>query len=89
MHTSSSLEDVTKSSAPAKNQLYVPQEFPASPVVKIPHCISKAGGPDLIPGQGTGSHMPQLKVLHVAMKIKDPMCHTKTWHCQINELFKF
>ena len=27
-----------------------------------------AGGPGSIPGQGTGSHMPQLKVPHAATK---------------------
>ena len=30
------------------------------------------GGPGSIPGQGTRSHMPQLKILHAAMKIKNP-----------------
>ena len=34
-----------------------------------------AGGLALIPGQGTGSHMLQLKIRHVAMKIKDPVCY--------------
>ena len=33
-----------------------------------------AGGLGSIPGQGTGSHMPQLKILHAETKIKDPMC---------------
>ncbi|TEA37298.1 hypothetical protein DBR06_SOUSAS6710032, partial [Sousa chinensis] len=28
-----------------------------------------AGGPGLIPGQGTRSHMPQVKILHAATKI--------------------
>ena len=35
-----------------------------------------AGGPDSIPGQGIRSHMPQLKILHVA---------AKTWCSQINK----
>ena len=35
-----------------------------------------AGGPDPIPGQGIRSHMPQLKILHVA---------AKTWCSQINK----
>ena len=30
----------------------------------------------LIPGQGTGSHMLRLKILHAAAKIKGPTCHT-------------
>ena len=33
-----------------------------------------SGGPGLIPGQGTRSHTLQLKVLHAATKIKDPVC---------------
>ena len=33
-----------------------------------------AGSPGSIPGQGTGSHMPQLKIPHVPMKIKDATC---------------
>ena len=37
---------------------------------------SNAGGPGLIPGQGTRSHMLQLKIPHAA---------TKTWHSQINK----
>ena len=35
-----------------------------------------AGGPDLIPGQGTRSHMPQLNILHAAIK---------TQYSQLNE----
>ena len=46
-----------------------------------------------IPGQGSRSHMPQLrvhmpqlKILHAATKIEDPMCHkTKTWCSQIKK----
>ncbi|TEA37484.1 hypothetical protein DBR06_SOUSAS8810006, partial [Sousa chinensis] len=38
-----------------------------------------AGGPGSIPGQGTRSHMPQLRVLMLQLKIphaatKDPAC---------------
>ena len=33
-----------------------------------------AEGLGSIPGQGTRSHMPQLKITHAAMKIKDPEC---------------
>ena len=39
-----------------------------------------AGGPGLIPGRGTRSHIPQLRILmlqlktlHTAMKIEDPV----------------
>ena len=42
-----------------------------------------AGGPGSIPGQGMRANTPQLKVrmlqlkiLHYAMKIKDPTCHS-------------
>ena len=35
-------------------------------------CTLKAGGPGLIPGQGTRFHMPQLMILHATVKIKDP-----------------
>ena len=34
-----------------------------------------AGGPGLIPGQRTRSHMPQLKIPHAVMTIEDPACH--------------
>ena len=36
--------------------------------------IPNAGGLGLIPGQGIRSHMPQLKILHAATKISDPIC---------------
>ena len=54
--------------------------------------IPNAGGPGSISGQGTRSHMLQLrdymsqlkvphavtkKILHAAMKIEDPMCQNK------------
>ena len=39
-------------------------------------CALNAGGLGLIPGQGTRSHMLQLKILHAA---------TKTQHSQINK----
>ena len=32
-------------------------------------CAPNAGGPGSIPGQGTRSCLPQLKILHTAMKI--------------------
>ena len=34
-------------------------------------CTPNAGGPGLIPGQGTRSHMPQLKIPHAATKSVD------------------
>ena len=48
-----------------------PGDFPSSPTAKTPH----VRGPGLFPGEGTRSHMPQLKILHDT---------TKTWHSQIN-----
>ena len=46
-------------------------------------CTPNAGGPGSIPGQGTRSHMPQLKILHDTTKIshvatKIPSAITKT-----------
>ena len=45
-------------------------------------CAPNAGGPSLIPGQVTRSHMlklrasmPQLKILYATMKTKDSKCH--------------
>ena len=49
------------------------RDFPGGPVAKTQH--SSAGGPGLIPGQGTRSHMPQPKILSAT---------TKTWSSQIN-----
>ncbi|TEA30634.1 hypothetical protein DBR06_SOUSAS4110079, partial [Sousa chinensis] len=40
-------------------------------------CSPNAGGPGSIPGQGTRSHMPQLKIPHAVMKI--PHAAAKTW----------
>ena len=49
--------------------------------------------PGSIPGQGTRSHMLQLsvhtlqlKILHVSSKIEDLSAATKTWHSQINKI---
>ena len=41
-------------------------------------CTPNAGGQGSIPGQGTRSHMPQLKIPHAAAKI--PRATTKTGH---------
>ena len=73
--------------------LYLPLELRASiltvhykkllPGGPVRLCATNAGGLGLIPGQGTRSHMlqlrvrePQLKILHVAT-IRDPTCHSK------------
>ena len=58
------------------------QDFLAVQGLRLIAC--KAGGLGLIPGQGTRYDMPQLKVLHAAMKIEDPISTAKTWHSQIN-----
>ena len=50
-------------------------DFPGGPVAKTPN----AGGLGLIPGQGTRSHILQLKILHAA---------TNSCCCQINKLKK-
>ena len=41
-------------------------------------CAPNAGGPGSIPGQGTRSHMLQLKVLHATTK--DPTYQLKNLH---------
>ena len=45
-------------------------------------CTPNAGGPGLIPGQGTRSHMLQLRVHMLQLKIL--YAATKTWCSQIN-----
>ena len=45
--------------------------------------VPNTGGLLLIPGQGTRSHMPQLKIPHAAMKI--PHAATKIRCSQINK----
>ena len=42
------------------------RDFPGGPVAKISHSPCRV--PGLIPGQGTGSHMSQLGVLHAVTK---------------------
>ena len=41
-------------------------------------CSPSVGGSGLIPGQGTRSHMPQLKIPHAT---------AKAWYSQINKYF--
>ena len=47
-------------------------------VQRLGLCTPNTGGPGVIPGQGTGSHMPplrllkpQLEILHATMKMED------------------
>ena len=44
-----------------------------------------AGSLGLIPGQGTRSHMPQLKVCLLQRRSKIPHVTTKTWCSQISK----
>ena len=39
----------------------------------------------LIPGHGTRSLMPQLKIWHAAMNIEDPAYCNLFWHSRINK----
>ena len=65
--------------------------FPGSSVAKIPH--SQCRGPGYDPGQGTRSHMPQLRVPMPQLKrscmlqwrSNIPHAATKTWHSQIKQ----
>ena len=57
-------------------------DFPSGPVAKTP-CF-QSGGPGLISGLGTRSHMPllqlkilQLKILLAAVKTEDAVCHNQ------------
>ena len=56
-------------------------DFPGGPAAKIP-CSQCKRPRDSIPGQGTRSHMLQLKSLngaskipHAIAKIREPICH--------------
>ena len=57
-------------------------DIPGGPAIKTPR--SQCRGLGLILGQGTRSHMPQLKILHTATKII-PHTATKTWNSQIDK----
>ena len=71
------------------------------PVVK--HPPADTGGPASIPGQGTRSHIPQVRVWMLQLNIvraatknknirhattRDPKCCTKTRCCQIHKYLK-
>ena len=49
-------------------------DFPGGPIAKTPS--SQCRGPRCNTGQGTRSHMQQLKNPHAAMKTEDPTCCT-------------
>ena len=51
-------------------------------------CTPNAGTPGSIPGQGTGSHMPQLKLLNAAMIIDDPVCCNQDLAQPIKNIFR-
>ena len=68
---------------------------PGSPGGQLRLCAPNAGGPGpgFLPGQGTGSHMRQLKIPHAATKKKKKkkVLHaaSETQHSQINkQIFK-
>ena len=46
-------------------------------------CAPSAGGPGLIPSQGTILHVSQLRVCMLQLKISHIL--TKTWYSQINK----
>ena len=56
-------------------------DFPRGPVAKT--LASSAQGPGSIPGQGTRSHMPQLRAHILQLKISSVA--TKTWYSQISK----
>ena len=67
-------EDARKS-----RRTFKPQEGGTSLEVQWPRlCAPSAGGLGSLPGPGTRSHLPQLRV---------PPATTKTWHSQINKCF--
>ena len=72
------------------NKSYCYGDVPDGPVAKTPYPQWRGLGS--IPGQGTRSLMPQLrvhkpslKIPHAAMKIENPTCQNKNWHSQINK----
>ena len=51
-------------------------------------CAPNSGRPGSTPGQGTRSHMPQLKNQHAAMNMEITCATSEIWHSQINSFFK-
>ena len=51
-------------------------------------CTTNAGGPGSVLGQGTGSHMLQLRVHMLQLKIVGPVCCNYDPVHQINKYFK-
>ena len=71
--------DPSKFSCVVKLSIVCSWDFPGGPVTMIPG--SSVEDPGLTPSQGTRSHMLQLrvhmlqlKILHAAKKIEDPIC---------------
>ena len=51
------------------------QKWLLSPVVQwLRLCVPSVAGPGSIPGHGTRSHMPQLRVQMPELLIRDPSC---------------
>ena len=57
------------------------RDFPCGPVAKTPR--SQCRGPGLIPGQGTRSHLPQLRVPMPQLRV--PMLQLKDLTCGIKD----
>ena len=51
-------------------------DFPGGPVAKV-QSLPNAGGSVSIPGQGTGSHVLQLRVRMPQLKTEDPVCRNE------------
>ena len=58
-----------QTSSPKFKRKILNRDFPGSPVAKTPPTPS-AEGPGWIPGQGTRSHIPQLKVPRATTKTR-------------------
>ena len=61
------------------------EDFPGSLVAKTLHSQGSSEALGSTPGQGTGFHMPQLRVS--MLQLKTLHSETKTWHSQINKYF--
>ncbi|XP_058904942.2 centrobin isoform X5 [Kogia breviceps] len=84
-NTDSRLGDMPRKEIPSQA---LPRRLATAPKTERPPARKKsghlaAGGPGLIPGQGTRPHMPQVRVRKPQLKI--PRAATKTQHRQVNK----
>ena len=63
-------------------KIWLSWDFPGGPVAKTP-CF-QCKGPGSVPGLGTRSYMPQLRVWMLQLRI--PSVATKAWYSQINKI---